>query len=441
MHPMNEQTREPTETLGERLRRLRKEQGLSQQAISGPGLTTAHISRIEAGLRRPSVRAVRALAKKLGVTPEYLETGRTLGPRGDFEVRVVGAEIELRIGAQNEQTTSDLRALVEEARTIGDPLLTARALAAAGLTSRTMELDAEAVPLLEEAIASPVITPSLRPDVYIALAQAYSAVGRPTDAVDLLESALAFVEGHAEEHVGARVRLTVSLSQALADSGHLEGAEKLLEEAVRRHGESSDRRAQASRNWKLARIAISSGDSSTAIEHARRALVLLEAEEDGLAHARAFGLFGRLLILDGRFDEAREPLNRCVQALEREGAIEETGLYVADEAKCAANLGKLDKAERLAKRAVDLLSERPSDQGGALGALAIVRAGQNKAEEAESLFEQSVSLLERSGELEEASRVCRSWALLLRDLDRRDEADGLLNRSDDLGKRARSRTR
>ena len=67
------------ETIGERLRRLRLEQGASQRDLSAPGITYAYISRIEAGARTPSVKALRMLAKKLGVTPEYLETGSELG--------------------------------------------------------------------------------------------------------------------------------------------------------------------------------------------------------------------------------------------------------------------------------------------------------------------------------------------------------------------------
>jgi transcriptional regulator with XRE-family HTH domain len=64
-----------TETIGERLRRLRMERGASQRELSGPGVSYAYISRIEAGSRRPSVKALRVLAEKLDVTPEYLERG------------------------------------------------------------------------------------------------------------------------------------------------------------------------------------------------------------------------------------------------------------------------------------------------------------------------------------------------------------------------------
>ena len=63
------------ESIGQRLRRLRQERGLSQRELSEPGISYAYVSRIEAGVRNPSEKALRALAPKLGVTPLYLETG------------------------------------------------------------------------------------------------------------------------------------------------------------------------------------------------------------------------------------------------------------------------------------------------------------------------------------------------------------------------------
>jgi transcriptional regulator with XRE-family HTH domain len=64
------------ESIAERLRRLRLERGMSQRDLSSPGVSYAYISRIEAGARTPSVKAMRLLAQKLGVTVEQLETGR-----------------------------------------------------------------------------------------------------------------------------------------------------------------------------------------------------------------------------------------------------------------------------------------------------------------------------------------------------------------------------
>jgi ribosome-binding protein aMBF1 (putative translation factor) len=64
------------ETVGERIRRLREERGLSQRELAEPGVSYAYVSRLEAGDRRASLQALRKLAAKLGVTPLYLEVGR-----------------------------------------------------------------------------------------------------------------------------------------------------------------------------------------------------------------------------------------------------------------------------------------------------------------------------------------------------------------------------
>jgi transcriptional regulator with XRE-family HTH domain len=48
---------------------------MSQRELSEPGVSYAYISRIEAGVRTPSVKVLRKLAPKLGVSVTWLETG------------------------------------------------------------------------------------------------------------------------------------------------------------------------------------------------------------------------------------------------------------------------------------------------------------------------------------------------------------------------------
>lgn len=61
--------------VGDRLREARLRAGLSQRELSEPGVSYAYISRIEAGVRTPSVKVLRKLAPKLGVSVTWLETG------------------------------------------------------------------------------------------------------------------------------------------------------------------------------------------------------------------------------------------------------------------------------------------------------------------------------------------------------------------------------
>ena len=62
-------------TVGERIRERRLALGLSQRELACEGVSYAYISRLEANTRQPSVKALRKLAPKLGVSAHWLETG------------------------------------------------------------------------------------------------------------------------------------------------------------------------------------------------------------------------------------------------------------------------------------------------------------------------------------------------------------------------------
>lgn len=62
-------------TVGDRIRERRLALGLSQRELACEGVTYAYISRLEAKTRQPSVKALRKIAPKLGVSAHWLETG------------------------------------------------------------------------------------------------------------------------------------------------------------------------------------------------------------------------------------------------------------------------------------------------------------------------------------------------------------------------------
>jgi transcriptional regulator with XRE-family HTH domain len=64
------------QAIGDRLREARLRAGLSQRELSEPGVSYAYISRIEAGVRTPSIKVLRKLAPKLDVSVSWLETGQ-----------------------------------------------------------------------------------------------------------------------------------------------------------------------------------------------------------------------------------------------------------------------------------------------------------------------------------------------------------------------------
>ena len=120
------------EGLPARLRRLRLERGLSQRELAAPGISYAYISRIEAGTRNPSVKALRKLAEKLGVGVDYLESGREalVLTESDPEYETIKVILEaLRIKPEPTELEREVVAFLGEAEELRRPLaryLTAR---------------------------------------------------------------------------------------------------------------------------------------------------------------------------------------------------------------------------------------------------------------------------------------------------------------------------
>lgn len=64
------------ETLGQRIRRIRKQRGLSLAKVGRNDFTRAWLSQIELGKAGPSTRLLRVIAERLGTPVEYLLEGR-----------------------------------------------------------------------------------------------------------------------------------------------------------------------------------------------------------------------------------------------------------------------------------------------------------------------------------------------------------------------------
>lgn len=70
---------EDRETLGQRIRRIRTQQGLSLAKVVGTDVSRAFLNQVEMGRARPSIRVLRIIAERLGTEVEYLLEGRSAG--------------------------------------------------------------------------------------------------------------------------------------------------------------------------------------------------------------------------------------------------------------------------------------------------------------------------------------------------------------------------
>jgi tetratricopeptide (TPR) repeat protein len=420
------------ESIGQRLRRLRLEGQLSQRELSSPGVSYAYISRIEAGARRPSVKALRQLAPKLGVSVEYLETGSDLRDVDQRELRLADAELEVRLADDPAKAPTVLQEILDEAVAAGDSTSALRARIAIGLAEARAGNNTAAAQRLEEAIGSDPIAPSQRPDVYATLGQCYAALGQPQRAVDLFESCLARVAEESPEDTTNQVRFSTYLSYALSDLGDLGRAEAVLEDAPAQADQVTDPYTRVRLYWSLARLNEIRKQPAAALGYIRRAIALLEVTEDTLHLARAHLLCGTIMMSQGKAEEAGAQFATAERMFGPKPDPVDLANLRADQARRAALLDRPAETELLAREALTALGDGcPAERGVYLGILAEALAKQDNPE-ADETFKLAVQLIDEHGRQVEKADAFRAWARYLRKAGRDSEALDILDRAAQL---------
>ena len=411
------------ETIGERLRRLRHERGLSQRELASPGVSYAYISRIEGGARRPSVKALRMLARKLGVTADYLETGSEIRDTEERELRIADAELELRLADDTVEAERKLENLRNEAIEAGDTFAASRASIALGLAAAHAGRSHDAIERLEAGLELTDVSPSVRPDVYATLGRALAASGETQRAVNLFERCLDAVSRETPEDFTAQVRFTTYLSYALTDLGDLRRAEDVLQEAIAKAEDATDAYSRVRLYWSVARLNEVQGRSAAALAYIRRAIALLDVTDDTLHLARAHLLAGSIMLSQGNTQGA----SRHYELAERlygpsAEADDLAGLYT-EQSKLAALSGDADEAVRRAEAAVAAASDEfLRERGEALWALAEAKALKGDVDGADEAFRQATELLAEHGHRRDHIEAYRAWGKFLRRAGREEHA-------------------
>jgi len=420
------------EPIGVRLKRLRLERGLSQRELSGPGVSYAYISRIEAGARTPSVKALRMLARKLGVTVEYLETGRDLRDTDERELRIADAELELRLAEDVQAAEAKLKGILEEATQAGDRTSATRAQIALGLAAAHRGNHLDAVERLEASLQDQSVLVAARPDVYATLGQSYAALGAADRAVRLFERCLEEIESTASDDSGTYIRFATYLSYALSDAGDHERAKAVVRDALARDGDA-DPYSRVRLYWSLARVAGIEGRSSEALEYMRRAITLLEATDHNVQLARAYLLSAGIEAQEGDADGAQEHLRSAKKLLGVHAEPVDRAMLAIGWSRVAALVGDGAKAVERAREAIALLGDyHGGEQGAAVWALANGFVASGDVEGANSAYPRAVDLLAVHGRRSDAARASDEWAALLQEHGHGAEAEPILKRAADL---------
>ncbi len=101
------------ETMGERVRSLRRSAGLSQEELAAGRFSKEYVSQIERGKTRPTAETLEWLADRLATDREFLEHGLTLADSQRLEAALAAAEriLEDARYAEALKAFADVRAL------------------------------------------------------------------------------------------------------------------------------------------------------------------------------------------------------------------------------------------------------------------------------------------------------------------------------------------
>jgi len=406
--------------VGERLRRVREEAGISQRRLAFEGCTPAYISRIEAGQRVPSIQILGELARRLGVSPEYLATG---SEPSVTEEALTAAEVALRLDdvGEAERLYRDALATADD-----DP---AKAAAIEGLGQVRFRLGdpKAAVDDLQAAYDLFGDQASNRASLVDTLGRAHAMLGEPELAAGLFRRALEAAEQR-DDFVD-RMRFTVLLANALIDSGLFAEAESLLGRALSLAAGSDDPLLVARLYWSQSRLRAERGDSKAAAEYASKALVILELTEHTEYTARAHQLLAHIEIDRGRPAEALELLDQAWRMIEDTGNDLDHARLQLERARALARLDRREEAASLAMRLAGRISEAdPVDAGRSYALLAETFEQLGDEYRARELYELAAEFLERAPNRYLVG-VYGRLAELLEQAGRKDEAFDLLKKA------------
>lgn len=341
------------------------------------------MSRIEAGARVPSLQILHEFAKRLGVRPEYLATGRD--DNEELSSELLEAEVALRLG--DEERAS---ALYEAARVDADsPAGLARAQLGLGrLALRRGEIP-EGTVFLEQALDSGELGPGDASAAANALGRSYAAQGLFEEAFGLFERFLEEARSRGDQL--DQVRFAVLLANAYIDHGDFGPASATLGGVLDLARQTIDPMLRAGVYWSQSRAHHLQGDSDRAAEYGRLALATLKTSEHTLEAARALLLLAFIENDRGNPEAALELVDEGEPIVIAAGAQNDAAMFTIERARALSGLGEGDRAaELLLGIAPHLRDAAPGDAARAYAAVADIFRSQGDVARAVELYELAV---------------------------------------------------
>lgn len=357
----------------------------------------------------PSMKALRKLALKLGVSPDYLETGEEASLSERWELLLADCELTLRLGEPPADFVSQLESILNAATAAGEIAIATRARLCLGAYASHRGNHANAVTLLEDALEQPWVSPLANPEAYVTLGHSLAATDRPQQAVVLFRDCLEELELHQPPPASTITRFATQLSYALTELGDIEGAQAAVLLALRYGRSARDPYTRVRLYWSTARVASVAGDFELARRSINHAIVLLAETEDALHLARAHLLAAEIALSSDELEQAGAHLADAEQTLPPGASLQDQAFLVVQQAFCAARSGRAAAAMDYATTAIARLGEHedPAIRGAAHWALAEAYAAAGAHHAAREAFACANALIPPGHK--DAQRLLAAW--------------------------------
>lgn len=369
--------------VGRRLRQARNAAGLTQRELSFEGCTAAYVSRIEAGARVPSLQILREFGKRLGVSTDYLATGRD--DVGDLSSDLLEAEVSLQLG--DERRAAELyEAARDEAES---PASVARAQLGLGRLAIRRGNIPDGIALLEEALDSGELAAGDASAAANALGRSYAAQARFDEALALFGRFLDEARSRGDQF--EEVRFALLLANAYIDSGDYGRAHATLGQVLELARKTADPMFRASLYWSQSRVHLARGEPDRAAEYAQLAIATLRASEQSLAAAGALLLLAFIENDRGNPEAALELVEEGEPIVASAGQATDAAMFAIERARALSALGEEDEAAALLLGIVPRLNAAaPKDAARAYLAAADIFRKQGDVARALELYELAV---------------------------------------------------
>jgi tetratricopeptide (TPR) repeat protein len=263
--------------LGARVKKARVAKRLTQTEVAGAEMSTAYVSRIESGQRRPDPELLAVIASRVGVGFDELVMGTTRDKVAEARLGLVSAEVELRTG-NSAGALDHVNETLMDLAGHGQADLQHEALRIkAGALEASGRLD-EAIILLEDLTADAEHDTTWLKDM-TALCRCYRVSGDLDRAVETGDRARVTLSEYGLRGTGQAVALQLSLSAAHFERGDTGIAARLCRRAIE-DAEDQGLEKLGSTYWAASIIESRRGNHHAALALANKALAYIEMSDD-----------------------------------------------------------------------------------------------------------------------------------------------------------------